>query len=214
MGTLGPLDDHQALQHLIDMLTKRPIAELQAILADPLRLRQELDVIIDRDARIQQWFPVQRTDYSFESPIDPKYNCIAWASGDTMEWWWPDPHAYWPDDVPKETTVDAFVALFERLGYELCQSSKFERGFEKIAIYTQNQEVTHAARQLETSDWASKLGCFEDIEHHSAEVLDGGVYGSVAQVLRRKTSRLGRRSLRENLQAVVSFLRKPFRRKQ
>jgi hypothetical protein len=45
---------------------------------------------------LEALFPGLRgTDYRISSPQDRKYNCIAWAVGDTRSWWWPDPP---PDD--------------------------------------------------------------------------------------------------------------------
>jgi hypothetical protein len=38
---------------------------------------------------------------------------------------------------------------------------------------------THAALQLESGDWTSKLGDFEDISHSTIEAVSGPVYGRV-----------------------------------
>jgi len=43
---------------------------------------------------------------------------------------------------------------------------------------------THAARQLPSGRWSSKLGPMEDIEHELQDVT-GSVYGSVVLVLKR-----------------------------
>jgi len=43
---------------------------------------------------------------------------------------------------------------------------------------------THAARQLGPSNWTSKLGELEDVEHATLQSLES-FYGKVALVLRR-----------------------------
>jgi hypothetical protein len=66
-----------------------------------------------------------------------------------------------------------------------CEGSGLEVGFEKIALYAlPDGEPTHAARQLLSGKWTSKLGRWQDIEHE----LEGLVcdrYGTVKQVLKR-----------------------------
>ncbi len=80
---------------------------------------------------------------------------------------------------------------FELVGFEQCESPDHEPGFEKVAIYADDDGApTHAARQLEDGRWASKLGDWEDIEHESPENLESGThmrskYGEVALVMRR-----------------------------
>jgi hypothetical protein len=56
------------------------------------------------------------------SPATPRYNCLAWAAGQTDHWWWPDAFGayYWPEGAPRAETIDGFVFAFETLGYERC----------------------------------------------------------------------------------------------
>ncbi len=121
------------------------------------------------------------------SPIDPFNNCIAWAAGDDRRWWQPDPpdDGYWPQNLPNEPTVAAFEALFGQLGYASCQTDELEDGFEKIAIYAKEGEVTHTARQLPNGRWTSKLGQNIDIEH-TLRGLQGPAYGEVVRFLNRR----------------------------
>lgn len=71
------------------------------------------------------------------------------------------------------------------MGYEVCDNTELEVGFEKIAIYGDSDgEATHAARQLPNGKWTSKLGRWEDIEHE-LEGLTGEMYGEVKQILKR-----------------------------
>ena len=97
---------------------------------------------------------------------DPGYNCIAWAAEDNENWWWPDTDSFWPEGVERQETLDSFIKAFATLGYELCTDGALEAGFQKIAIYADARGVpTHAARQLESGEWASKLGKDCDVEH-------------------------------------------------
>ena len=68
-------------------------------------------------------FPGLRgTPYRITSPRDRTYNCIAWAVGDTRDYWWPgDPQrTYWPVDIPR-LYEEARVAL--QVGQRLSGSS-------------------------------------------------------------------------------------------
>ena len=58
-------------------------------------------------------------------------------------------------------------------------------GFETVALFGDGVFYTHAARQLPDGKWTSKLGREEDIEHHAAEDVAGGVYEDVVQFMRR-----------------------------
>ena len=87
-----------------------------------------------------------------------------------------------------ERSAAAFVEAFSTLGYEPCADGDLEDGFEKIAIYQSPGGIQHAARQLSTGRWTSKLGGLEDIEHASPAELEGAEYGEVVQYLRRAAS--------------------------
>jgi hypothetical protein len=93
--------------------------------------------------------------------------------------------AFWPDHAPRISTLDAFVATFSLDGYAPCATGDFEKGWEKIALYAKDGVPTHAARQLGSGKWTSKLGRLEDIEHDSPELLEGDTYGAVVRFLRR-----------------------------
>ncbi len=131
---------------------------------------------------------------SFQVISDPNnaYNCIAWAVGDTNRRWWPtsDPLWYWPDGIALEATLEAFIEMFARLGYSLCDNPDLEPSFEKIAIYRLGGSVTHAAKQLPTGRWTSKLGDWWLIEHDFDALTGSGPYGEIAQVMKRPTSNL------------------------
>jgi hypothetical protein len=96
------------------------------------------------------------------SPVSRAYNCIAWAAGDQTSWWWPDPKnvGYWPPGIPRVETMAAFVAVFQSLGYELCEHAEVEEGFEKIAIYALAGKPTHRPDSSQTgagrASWAGR----------------------------------------------------------
>ncbi len=126
--------------------------------------------------------------YCITSPFSTDYNCIAWAANDDEAWWWPDSQYqyYWPPNIPREETVDAFTLAYKSLGFEVCDNPLFEDDCEKIAIYTKNGIPTHAARQLPSEKWTSKLGRLEDIEHKSLKGIAGFKYGNNTVYMKRK----------------------------
>jgi hypothetical protein len=141
--------------------------------------------------RIEGLFPALRgTTWRVSSPFETRYNCIAWAAGDTTQWWWPrDPAEgyYWPAGVERAETLAAFVAVFSLLGYAPCSTAEPETGYEKVVLFVAPDGTpTHAARQLPDGRWTSKLGRGEDIEHELQDIC-GAVYGSVAQLMRRES---------------------------
>ncbi|HEV3083903.1 MAG TPA: hypothetical protein VGY66_29240 [Gemmataceae bacterium] len=67
-----------------------------------------------------------------------------------------------------------------------CAGPELESGFEKIAVYAlASGAPTHAARQLPSGAWLSKLGDLQDIEHQTLEALEGRDYGKAVRFLRR-----------------------------
>jgi hypothetical protein len=140
---------------------------------------------------LEKLFPRLRTaPYRLMSARTHDYNCIAWAAGDDANWWWPttalgDVPRFWPAGAPREETLVAFVAAFATLDFAPSDSEVLESGFEKVALFVDARGVpTHAARQLPTGLWTSKLGEWEDIEHE-LHTLEGDVYGTVALLLKR-----------------------------
>jgi hypothetical protein len=120
-----------------------------------------------------------------KSPATRKYNCIAWAAGENFRNWWPDPFGigYWPPSIERSVTVDAFMRAYGTLGFTLCFDGNLEQWIEKIALFGKGQPgaetPTHAALQLDSGKWTSKLGPFEDINHTPVDAVGGPVYGRV-----------------------------------
>lgn len=81
--------------------------------------------------------------------------------------------------------MSGFQALFALFGYLPCAEEDVEEGFEKVALFADSSgNPKHAARQLTTGRWTSKLGRMEDIEHELRD-LEGAIYGSVVLILKR-----------------------------
>lgn len=78
-----------------------------------------------------------------------------------------------------------FCRGFETLGYVTCPDSVLEKGWEKVALFAKaNDEPAHAARQLESGRWTSKLGGSKDIAHE-LEAVCGPYYGNPVLFMKR-----------------------------
>lgn len=126
-----------------------------------------------------------------KSKATKRYNCIAWAAGENFRNWWPDSWGvgYWPHGISRKVTLENFIKAYGTLGFMLCFDGSLEAGFQKIALYGKGPSgaelPTHAALQLESGQWTSKLGPFEDVYHASPEDANGPTYGTVICYLRR-----------------------------
>lgn len=128
-----------------------------------------------------------RLPFDHTSPFNPKYNCIAWAYGCSNKFYWPTPHPlhYWPENIPREEETNSFIKLYESIGYVVCKDGKCEPHFEKVAIFIDIYNTpTHAARQLSSGQWTSKLGRDMDVSH-TIWSIEGGVYGVVDVYMKR-----------------------------
>ena len=111
---------------------------------------------------------------------------IAWAAGDAKIFGGRF-DGYWPDGVPRELPLEAFIAAFKTLGYEICDDVTYESGVEKIAIYVGPAGPLHAARQVGPGNkWTSKLGKYAEITHRLM-AIEGPRYGKKARVLKRRS---------------------------
>jgi hypothetical protein len=141
--------------------------------------------------QLERAFPQLRDSrFSITSQPDRKYNCIAWAAGETDRWWQPAVGYYWPNGVEMAASIESLVAAYATIGYERCESGDFEDGWEKIAIYRKGFSYSHAARQLKEGIWTSKLGESYDISHELRGLTGEGpnAYGEVAVFLKRRRS--------------------------
>jgi len=106
-------------------------------------------------------------DYLVTSPATRRYNCLAWAAGETGRRWEPDALGiyYWPPDVPRAVTMESFIQAYGTLGFTPCFfDTSLVPGTEKIALFGIKQAdvivPTHAALQLETGRWNKQIGRF------------------------------------------------------
>lgn len=146
-----------------------------------------------RNTELEQSFPrLTAENYKLTSPKDEAYNCVAWAVGDTNNFWddvsvkgYRIKGYYWPPGISADT-LDGWKRVFEIHGYNQCDSDAFESEFEKIAIYVDAySNPSHVARQTGTGEWTSKLGKGYDIRHKTLDALEGEEYGKVAIIMQR-----------------------------
>ena len=117
---------------------------------------------------------LERSDFSVTSDHTDEYNCVAWALHETDRWW---SHLeilghFWPPEVQRSGSVDAYQAMFETRGFELCLNGELIDGLEKIALFAAGDEFIHVARQLPNGHWTSKLGQDCDIEHELEALVE------------------------------------------
>lgn len=121
-----------------------------------------------------------------------RYNCFAWAAGDITHVWSPSSigsGVYWPTGIVALPSMSGVIAAYNACGFAVCEASELEPGFEKIAIFTDAAgEPTHAARQLATGSWTSKLGDHVDIEHDDVAAVGGLMYGEPRVFMKRSTT--------------------------
>ena len=123
-------------------------------------------------------------DYRITSESDGNYNCIAWALDRQDTWWSHLPGYHWMGQ--RGPSIESLIGLFRELGYEECASEAAEEGYDKVALYSQGGNWTHAARQLSNGRWTSKLGIYEDIQHTTIEGLSGDLYGEVHCIMKKR----------------------------
>ena len=130
-------------------------------------------------------FPVLRgLPHEQTSEESSDYNCFAWAAGVTTIRWDPNEPYYWP--VERSSSQEALIAVFESIGYRRCSSRRLTKTFRKIALYSLDGVMTHAAVQLEDGMWSSKLGDGIDLKH-TLVGLEGSTYGRVFQIMKRSS---------------------------
>jgi hypothetical protein len=137
-------------------------------------------------------------NYTVTSGETTQYNCVAHAVGDTTQKWDCPPFGkhgcYWPPGALRGDKIEALISAFVTIGYVLCDDGKPEPGFEKVALYEdENREWSHAAKQCKDGAWSSKLGTWEDIRHATPEGVECPTYGKVVAYMKRPRVRRGKR---------------------
>ena len=99
------------------------------------------------------------------------------------------PAYVWPDHLPHDSLLDTYIRFFQDHGFEPADNGNLEPGIEKIALYSDDGEFRHVARQLPNGRWTSKIGEQEDIRHDTPEELENDIprygYGRVTTYLQR-----------------------------
>jgi hypothetical protein len=101
------------------------------------------------------------------------------------------PWHYWPNGAPLTREASSFIRAYEILGWEVCQSTTPEAGYEKLAVYAYSDgSFAHAARLNDDGSFSSKLGDWEDIRHETLDALEEQLpdqaYGKVTAFMRHK----------------------------
>ena len=146
--------------------------------------------------RLKKLFPsLASTRFRIVSLYNGRYNCYSWAIGNTSQRLSPQkrPGNLWHRLVNPFTDLDSFVRVFELLGgFELCKNAKFVVGYEKIAFYLgPDNRPRHAARQLDSKTWSSKIGGGCLIHHKGLSCLNGSEYGKAEVFMKRRIQREG-----------------------
>jgi hypothetical protein len=142
-----------------------------------------------RDLELEEDCPgLYEATYEITSPRDPRYNCIAWAVGDTKYWWYDVKIKgyYWPPGGANADTVEGWIQVFQLFGYTRTENRNLEPEFEKIAIYVTEEGVPeHVARQKASGTWSSKMGKGIDMDHPTLEAIEGVVIGKATVIMKR-----------------------------
>ena len=134
-------------------------------------------------------FPrLSKEGYEIVGESSNRYNCIAYAAGDADKWWDFRGGRYWPDYATRSDSIKSLIEVFAGLGFQQCQDSSLENGYEKVALYEEQGMWKHAALQTPAGRWRSKMGQGPVIEHISLESLSHGMYGNPTIYMRRPAS--------------------------
>ena len=137
-------------------------------------------------------FPNLRNEgFTVIDPPSDRYNCIAYAAGDTSQWWDHTPLRYWPSWATRSDRIESLKEVFSGLGFEEYEDGAAESGCQKVALYEDQGAWEHASVQMPNGAWRSKIGEGPVIEHRSPESLSGGIYGEVHCFMRRPLAEQG-----------------------
>ena len=136
--------------------------------------------------RVPNIFPalLEGANFDFTSNVDYNYNCLAWALSYDSKYFENSKGSYWPWKDCADDTVEGWSGVCQLHGFSLTDGAEFEKGFERIAIFEDEEGVSHACRTGSDGIWKSKLGTGPDIEHADLVSLEEG-YGKVVVILKR-----------------------------
>jgi hypothetical protein len=147
-----------------------------------------IDIPSEWKERVRRFLPDLKEGISLEftSPVDPNYNCLAWALSFNFSAFENAKGAFWAwPDVPDDT-AEGWAQVCQIHGFTPTDNTEHVAGYEKIAIFEDADGDLHASRQDRTGRWKSKLGDLgPDIDHDGLTALEAP-YGRVVRILRKK----------------------------
>ncbi len=109
--------------------------------------------------RLTRDFPnLARGEFQVVCPASDRYNCVAYAAGDTSQPWSDELEDFWPLQVARDPTIRGLEKLFRWLEFKKCNGPRLEGAYQKVALYASKGLWTHAALQMPNGRWRSKLG--------------------------------------------------------
>ena len=149
-------------------------------------------------------FPnLRKEEFTVVDPPSDLYNCIAYAAGDTSQWWDHTPRGYWPLYATRSKRIESLQEVFVGLGFEECDDGTFQSGYQKIVLYEDQGTWEHATIQMPNGAWRSKMGRGPVIEHRSPESLSDGPYGNPTVCMRRAVSATHERQTRTAVESAT-----------
>lgn len=131
---------------------------------------------------------VEGESFEFASAVDFNYNCLSWALSIDRVLLDDVPGGFWPwNDISPET-LEGWVEVCRIHGFTATKNvdTSFVPGFEKIAIFENDEGDLHATRQDQHGTWKSKLGeQGPDIDHEGLAPLEPA-YGKIVRVLEKR----------------------------
>lgn len=127
------------------------------------------------------------SNFKLTSPDTYQYNCIAYAMG--MKDRWIDssdlPWHWWPP-VSKGRNGSDLVEAFKYFGFVACgMDDSIEDDYDKVALYSNADGWTHAARVVGNGIYHSKFGASYDGTHSRGDVLQAH-YGDPFVIMKRR----------------------------
>ena len=137
---------------------------------------------------IENWHPKLIGENWKIINIDEKlddFNCFSFVI-DIYNDWSGASGKIWHNPNNRFATLSNYVDFYSTYGYKICDNNIYEDNYEKIAIYVNNNIVTHACKQFKNM-WRSKLGSGVIIEHKLEWIsgIDYENYGEVKIIMKK-----------------------------
>ena len=139
-------------------------------------------------SKIESWFSnIVGKDFKIIDNPKGDFNCVSFTLGIYDSWMWTNEKSWPYQKIPRDSGINGFRKLYELYGYVDCDTSDFEEGYDKIALYSKNGKATHACKQF-SDMWRSKLGPSVIIEHKLEWLCGDGEdeYGNIEFIMKRR----------------------------